>query len=206
MSFVPLHLHTEYSLLDGAIKLKELINFCKDNDMPACAITDHGVMYGAIEFYKLAKANNIKPLIGCECYVHTGDIHEKDPNNNPHFHIVLLAKNLTGYKNLIKLVSTSHLEGFYYKPRINHDLIKEHSEGLICLSACLGGEVNSCITNGNTEKAKEIAKWYQDVFGEDYYIELQDHGLPEQKRNNPILMSIAKELVKSIQTGAKNEK
>jgi len=194
MQFVPLHLHTEYSLLDGAIKLKELVKFCKENDMPACAITDHGVMYGAIAFYKLAKENNIKPILGCEFYVHTGDIHEQDPNNNPKYHLVLLAKNLQGYKSLIKLVSLAHLEGFYYKPRINHDLIKENSEGLICLSACLGGEVNSFVTQDKIDEAKKIAKWYQDIFGEDYYIELQDHNLPEQKKNNPVLISIAKEL------------
>jgi len=194
MKYVPLHLHTEYSLLDGAIKLKELVKFCKENDMPACAITDHGVMYGAIAFYKLAKENNIKPILGCEFYVHPGDIHEQDPNNNPRYHLVLLAKNLKGYKNLIKLVSLAHLEGFYYKPRINHDLIKEHSEGLICLSACLGGEVNALVTQDKIEEAKEKAKWYKDIFGEDYYIELQDHNLPEQKKNNPILINIAKEL------------
>lgn len=194
MKYIPLHLHTEYSLLDGAIKLKELVKFCKENDMPACAITDHGVMYGAIAFYKLAKENNIKPILGCEFYVHPGDIHEQDPNNNPRYHLVLLAKNLKGYKNLIKLVSLAHLEGFYYKPRINHDLIKEHSEGLICLSACLGGEVNALVTQDKIEEAKEKAKWYKDIFGEDYYIELQDHNLPEQKKNNPILINIAKEL------------
>ena len=194
MQYVPLHLHTEYSLLDGAIKIKELVKFCKENDMPACAITDHGVMYGAIQFYKEAKANNVKPILGCEFYVHPGDIHEKDPNNNPTFHLILLAKNKKGYQNLVKLVSLAHLEGFYYKPRINHELIKEHSEGLICLSACLGGEVNAYVLQNNVNKAKETAKWYKEVFGEDYYIELQDHDLQEQKKANPILMNIAKEL------------
>ena len=194
MPYVPLHLHTEYSLLDGAIKIKELVKFCKEHDMPACAITDHGVMYGAIQFYKEAKANNVKPILGCEFYVHPGDIHEKDPNNNPTFHLVLLAKNRQGYKNLVKLVSLAHLEGFYYKPRINHELIKEHSEGLICLSACLGGEINSYVLQNKVDKAKETAQWYKDVFGEDYYLEIQEHNLPEQKKANPILMSIAKEL------------
>ncbi len=194
MAYVPLHLHTEYSLLDGAIKIKELVKFCKEHDMPACAITDHGVMYGAIQFYKEAKENNLTPILGCEFYVHTGDIHEKDPNNNPTFHLVLLAKNRQGYKNLIKLVSLAHLEGFYYKPRINHELIKEHSEGLICLSACLGGEINAYILQDKVDKARETAKWYKEVFGDDYYIELQEHNLPEQKKANPILMSIANEL------------
>ncbi len=193
MSYVPLHLHTEYSLLDGAIKIKELVDFCKENNMPACAITDHGVMYGAIDFYKRAKQNNIKPILGCEFYVHTGDINVKDPNNNPTFHLILLAKNKIGYKNLIKLVSIAHLEGFYYKPRINHELIKKYSEGLICLSACLGGEINSYVLQGKIDKAKETAKWYKEVFEDDYYIELQDHDLKEQKQANPILINIAKE-------------
>ena len=194
MSYVPLHLHTEYSLLDGAIKIKELVKFCKDNDMPACAITDHGVMYGAIDFYKKAKENNVKPILGCEFYIHPGDITEKDPNNNPTFHLVLLAKNKEGYKNLVRLVSVANLEGFYYKPRINHELLEKYSEGLICLSACLGGEINAYILQNKIDKAKEMAKWYKDLFGDDYYIELQDHDLPEQKKANPILMSIAKEL------------
>ena len=194
MSYVPLHLHTEYSLLDGAIKIKELVDFCKNNNMPACAITDHGVMYGAIDFYKRAKQNNVKPILGCEFYVHTGDITEKDPNNNPNFHLVLLAKNLQGYKNLIKLVSIAHLEGFYYKPRINHELIEKYSEGLICLSACLGGEINAYVLQGKVEKAKEVAQWYKNIFKDDYYIELQDHDLKEQKQANPILINIANEL------------
>ncbi len=194
MSYVPLHLHTEYSLLDGAIKIKELLKFCKEKEFPACAITDHGVMYGAIDFYKKAKENNIKPILGCEFYVHNGDIAVKDPNNNPCNHLVLLAKNKQGYKNLIKLVSIAHLEGFYYKPRINHELIEQHSEGLICLSACLGGEINALVLQGKVDEAKERAKWYQNIFGEDYYMELQEHNLPEQKKANPILISIAKEL------------
>ncbi|MDD3593221.1 MAG: DNA polymerase III subunit alpha [Candidatus Gastranaerophilales bacterium] len=194
MQYVPLHLHTEYSLLDGATRIKELISFCQANNMPACALTDHGVMYGAIEFYKFAKENHIKPLVGCEIYMHTGELSEKDPKNNPMYHLILIAKNKTGYKNLVKLVSIANLDGFYYKPRINHELLKQHNEGLICLSACLGGELNKYILQDNYAKAKEQAKWYKDLFGEDYYIELQDHNLPEQKRANPQLIKIAKEL------------
>lgn len=192
--FVPLHIHTEYSLLDGAIRVKNLVNFAKDNDMPAIAITDHGVMYSAIEFYELAKENGIKPLIGCEFYVHSGDIHEKNAHDNPLYHLILIAKDTKGYFNLIKLVSTAWCEGYYYKPRINFELLKEHHEGLVCCSACLGGEVLQNLLKGDKEKAKEVAKQYQDLFGEDYYIELQDHGLDDQKRTNPDLIEIAKEL------------
>lgn len=192
--FVPLHIHTEYSLLDGAIRVKDLVNFAKDNDMPAIAITDHGVMYSAIEFYELAKENGIKPLIGCEFYVHSGDIHEKNAHDNPLYHLILIAKDTKGYFNLIKLVSTAWCEGYYYKPRINFELLKDHHEGLVCCSACLGGEVLQNLLKGDKEKAKEVAKQYQDLFGEDYYIELQDHGLDDQKRTNPDLIEIAKEL------------
>lgn len=192
--FVPLHIHTEYSLLDGAIRVKDLVNFAKDNDMPAIAITDHGVMYSAIEFYELAKENGIKPLIGCEFYVHSGDIHEKNAHDNPLYHLILIAKDTKGYFNLIKLVSTAWCEGYYYKPRINFELLKDHHEGLVCCSACLGGEVLQNLLKGDKEKAKEVAKQYQNLFGEDYYIELQDHGLDDQKRTNPDLIEIAKEL------------
>ena len=192
--FVPLHIHTEYSLLDGAIRVKDLVNFAKDNDMPAIAITDHGVMYSAIEFYELAKENGIKPLIGCEFYVHSGDIHEKNAHDNPLYHLILIAKDTKGYFNLIKLVSTAWCEGYYYKPRINFELLIDHHEGLVCCSACLGGEVLQNLLKGDKEKAKEVAKQYQDLFGEDYYIELQDHGLDDQKRTNPDLIEIAKEL------------
>lgn len=193
MKYVPLHVHTEYSLLDGATKIKDLVAICKENEMPACAITDHGVMYGAIDFYKTAKQAGIKPIIGCEVYVHDGDIAERNPNHNPCYHLILLAKNLDGYKNLIRLVSTANLEGMYYKPRINHELLEKYHENLICCSACLGGEVLQHLLHDEIDKAKEIVKWYKNLFGEDYYIELQDHNLPEQKKTNPLLISIAKE-------------
>ena len=192
--FVPLHIHTEYSLLDGAIRVNELVDFAKENDMPAIAITDHGVMYSAIEFYEYAEKVGIKPLVGCEFYVHNGDIHEKDPNNNPCYHLILIAKDTKGYMNLIKLVSTAWCEGRYYKPRINWELLEKHHEGLVCCSACLAGEVLCYLKDGNKQKAKEVAKQYKDLFGDDYYIELQDHGIADQKRTNPDLIEIAKEL------------
>ena len=141
MQYVPLHLHTENSLLDGAIRIKELCKFAKENDMPAVAITDHGNMYGAIQMYEEAKSAGIKPLIGCEFYVYDGDITEKNPAKTHPWHLVLIAKDQTGYKNLVKLVSTAKCKGMYYKPRINHELIEKHHEGLICLSACVQGEV-----------------------------------------------------------------
>lgn len=193
--YVPLHLHTEYSLLDGATRVSELIKFAKEHDMPACAITDHGVMYGAIEFYRTAKEHGIKPLVGCEFYVINGDITEKKADgSNPYYHLVLLAKDKEGYKNLVKLVSIASVEGFYYKPRISKEYIEKHSKGLICLSACLGGEIARNILKGAKEEAREVAKYFKNLFGEDYYLELQDHGLPEQKISNPEIIKIAKEL------------
>lgn len=194
MQYVPLHLHSEYSLLDGAIKLKDLCAFAKENDMPAVAVTDHGVMYGAIDFYKTAKETGVKPLIGCEFYVYDGDISEKNSTKTNLNHLVLIAKDKQGYANLVKLVSIAHCEGFYYKPRINFDLIKQYHEGLICLSACIQGEIADLILQKELAKAKERAQKYKGLFGEDYYIELQDHGLDKQKRSNPDLINIAKEL------------
>ena len=192
--FIPLHIHSEYSLLDGMIRVPDLVNYAKDNELPAIAITDHGVMYSAIEFYELAKKAGINPLIGCEFYVHNGDIHIQEAHNNPLYHLILIAKNQKGYKNLIKLVSVAWCEGHYYKPRINFELLKEHHEGLICTSACLAGEVIKNLLAGDREKAKEVAKRYKDLFGEDYYLELQDHGLDDQKRTNPDLIRLDREL------------
>ncbi len=194
MRYVPLHVHTEYSLLDGAIRNKDYIKFAKENNFEAVAVTDHGVMYGALEFYRLGKDMQFKTIIGCEFYVLHGDITQKDTNNRELYHLVLLAKNNTGYKNLVKLVSIAHIDGFYYKPRINREILEKHSEGLICLSACIAGELAQNILNGNKEEARETAKWYKNLFKDDYYIELQDHGIDEQKRTNPELIKIAKEL------------
>ena len=191
---IPLHIHTEFSLLDGMIRVGDLVKYAVDNELPAVAITDHGVMYSAIEFYEKAKAAGINPLIGCEFYVHNDDIHKQDSHNNPLYHLVLIAKNTQGYKNLIKLVSIAWCEGFYYKPRINFELIKQYHEGLICSSACLGGEVLKHLQNNDKEKAKATAIAYKELFGDDYYLELQDHGLEEQKRTNPELIRLAREL------------
>lgn len=192
--FIPLHIHTEYSLLDGMIRVHDLVNYAVDNDLPAIAITDHGVMYSAIEFYELAKKAGINPLIGCEFYVHNGDIHVQEAHNNTLYHLILIAKDSKGYKNLIKLVSTAWCEGFYYKPRINFELLKQYHDGLLCASACLGGEVLQNLLAGEKDKALETVKRYKELFGEDYYIELQDHGLDDQKKTNPDLIKIAREL------------
>lgn len=194
MQYVPLHLHSEYSLLDGAIRLKDLCKYAKENDMPAVAVTDHGVMYGAIDFYKTAKECGVKPLIGCEFYVYDGELSEKNSSKTRLNHLVLIAKDKQGYANLVKLVSVAHCDGFYYKPRINFELIKQYSEGLICTSACVQGEVADLILQKELIKAKERAKQYKELFKDDYYIEIQDHGLDVQKRSNPDLINIAKEL------------
>ena len=192
--YVPLHVHSEYSLLDGAIRVKDLVDFAKENDMPAVALTDHGVMYGDMELYTTAKENGVKPILGCEFYVHDGDIEEKNKLHNPCYHLVLLAKDKAGYANLIKLVSVAWCKGRYMHPRINFDILKEHPEGLICLSACLGGEVLQNLLKDDYEAAKATAQRYKDLFGDDYYIELQDHGIEEQKRTNPPLIKLANEL------------
>ena len=192
--FIPLHIHSEYSLLDGTIRIGDLVKYAVDNELPAIAVTDHGVMYSAIEFYEKAKEAGINPLIGCEFYVHDGDIHVHDNNHNPLYHLILICKDSVGYKNLIKLVSTAWCEGFYYKPRINFELLQKYHEGLICTSACLGGEVLQHLQKNEYELAKEAAKRYKDLFGDDYYLELQDHNLEEQKRTNPDLIKLAKEL------------
>ena len=156
--FVPLHIHTEYSLLDGMIRVGDLVKYAADNELPGIAITDHGVMYSAIEFYELAEKEGINPLIGCEFYVHDGDIHVQDKNDNPLYHLILIAKDDKGYKNLIKLVSTAWCEGMYYKPRINFELIKQYHEGLICASACLGGEILQHLLKDEKDEAYETAK------------------------------------------------
>ena len=192
--YVPLHLHTEYSLLDGAIRTTQLCEFAKENNMPAVAITDHGVMYGALDLYIHAKDIGVKPIIGCEFYVTTGDIKDKSQNNREYFHLVLIAKNETGYKNLIKLVSIAQIDGFYYKPRINHELLKTYHDGLICLSACLQGEICQTLLKKSYQETIDVAKFYKELFNDDYYLEIQDHGLPDQKRTNPDIIKIGKEL------------
>ncbi len=204
-NFVHLHVHSEYSLLDGACRISELVAQAKKNKMPALAITDHGVMYGAIQFYKEAIRQGIKPIIGCEMYVAQQSRFDKSSQRKetPH-HLILLAKNNEGYKNLIKLVTLSYLEGFYYKPRIDKELLREHSNGLIALSACLKGEISQCILQKNIKKAKEVAIDFLNIFGEDnFYLELQKNGIPEQEIVNENLIEISQEL--SIPVVASND-
>lgn len=192
--FCHLHLHTEYSLLDGSGKVGELMKAAKELGMDSIAITDHGVMYGLVDFYKAAKDNGIKAILGCEVYVVAKSMHIKQPDkDNSTHHLVLLVKNETGYQNLMKIVSAASIEGFYYKPRVDHNYLKEHSEGLIALSACLGGEVQSFELRDNYEKAKETALFYKDVFKDGFYLEIQNHGMEEQKKVNEINIKLSKE-------------
>jgi len=193
--FVHLHVHSEYSLLDGSCRIKDLIAKTKELNMKAIAITDHGVMYGVIDFYKEAVAQGIKPIIGCEIYVAPRSMQDREYGiDNENYHLVLLAKDMTGYKNLMKIVTVASIEGFYYKPRVDREFLKEHSEGLIALSACLAGEVPSYILRGEYEKAKEAALFYDSIFGRgNFYLELQDHGILEQQKVNKELIRLSKE-------------
>ena len=195
MEFVHLHTHTEYSLLDGANKIKELPARAKELGMKAMAITDHGVMFGVVDFYKECKKVGIKPIIGCEVYVAPRTRFDKETNiDNKYSHLILLVKNETGYKNLTNLVSIGFTEGFYYKPRIDLELLEKYHEGLICLSACLAGSVNKAILKEDMEEARKIALWHKNLFGEDYYLEVQPNGLPEQVLVNQKLVQLSKEL------------
>lgn len=192
--FVHLHVHTEYSLLDGSGKISKLIKRAKELEMKSIAITDHGTMYGAVDFYKEAIDNGIKPIIGCEIYVAEKSMHIKDlQNNNETYHLVLLVKNQKGYENLMKIVSEASINGFYYKPRVDYEFIKDHCEGLIASSACLGGQVSKNLLRGNKEKAKETALKYKEIFKDDFYLELQYHGVPEQLKVNEMLVELSKE-------------
>ncbi len=192
--FVHLHIHTEYSLLDGACRIDQLMDRVKECGQTAIACTDHGVMYGCVQFYKAAKKAGIKPIIGCEVYVATRTRFDKVNKIDGNNHLILLCKNETGYKNLIKMVSAAFVEGFYSKPRIDKELLEKYHEGLICLSACLAGEVPQAILAGDYERAKAAALWYRDLFGEgNYYIELQDHGLEEDNTVLPQLIKLARE-------------
>ena len=192
--FTHLHVHTEYSLLDGACRIDRLFDHIKAMGQTACAITDHGVMYGCVAFFDAAKAAGIKPIIGCEVYVATRTRFDKVNRIDGNNHLILLCKNETGYKNLIKMVSAGFTEGFYSKPRIDKDLLEQYHEGLICLSACLAGEIPQAILAGDYERAKQAALYYRDLFGEgNYYIELQDHGLEEDQVVLPQLIRLAHE-------------
>lgn len=192
--FVHLHFHTAYSLLDGACRIDDVMTRAQELQMPAVAMTDHGVVYGAVEFYKKAKAHGIKPIIGCETYIAKGSRHDKTPGRNSGGnHFVLLAENEEGYYNLIRLISLAHLEGFYYKPRIDKELLSKYHKGLIGMSACLKGEVAQHITNDRIDKAVEAAGEFADIMGPDhFYLEMEDHGMPEQKKVNRGMPEVAK--------------
>ncbi|WP_414619909.1 DNA polymerase III subunit alpha [Calothrix sp. CCY 0018] len=204
MSFVPLHIHSDYSLLDGASQLPPLIDRAIELGMEAIALTDHGVMYGAVELIKICQKKNFKPIIGNEMYIINGDITKQE--RRPRYHQVVLAKNTRGYKNLTKLTTISHLEGvqgkgIFSRPCINKELLKQYHEDLIVTSACLGGEIPQAIMSGRPDAARTVAKWYQDVFGEDYYLEIQDHGSQEDRVVNVEIVKIARELgIKLIAT------
>ncbi|ADU67287.1 DNA polymerase III subunit alpha [Desulfurispirillum indicum] len=197
MSFVHLHLHTMYSLLDGAIKIPELVKKAKEYGMPAVAMTDHGNMFGAVDFYKQCTKAGIKPILGCEVYVSPGSMREKRNAEGVYegaYHLVLLAENMTGYRNLIYMVSQGYLEGFYYKPRIDKELLRECSEGIIALSACLGGEVPNQLLAGDTEGARRSALEYLEIFGEgNFFLELQENGMDDQRAVNRQLIALAEE-------------
>lgn len=197
MSFVGLHIHSDYSLLDGASQLPDLIDRAIDLGMPAIALTDHGVMYGAVELLKVTKGKNIRPIIGNEMYVINGDIEKQE--RRPRYHQVVLAKNKQGYKNLVKLTTVSHLKGvqgkgIFSRPCVNKDLLAQYHEGLIVTSACLGGEIPQAIMQGRPDVARRVAQWYKDLFGDDYYLEIQDHGLQEERIVNPEIVRISQEL------------
>ncbi len=196
MSFTHLHVHTEYSLLDGASKIPELVHQAKELGMDSIAITDHGVMYGVIDFYRAAKKEGIKPIIGCEVYVAPGSRFDRElgKNENRYYHLVLLAENDTGYHNLMKIVSRGFTEGYYYKPRVDREVLKEFHEGVIALSACLAGEVATYLRQGFYEEAKKAALEHLAIFGEsNYFLELQDHGIPDQQTVNQGLLRISQE-------------
>ena len=189
--FVHLHVHSVYSLLDGAARLDHLIARAKQLGMSALAITDHGVLYGIPSFYKKARAAGVKPIIGCEIYVTRGARQDKLADNH---HLILLAENDTGYHNLIKLVSAAHLEGMYYKPRADKELLRRYSEGLICLSACLAGEIPSLILNGDLTQARRALEEYIDIYGKNnFFLEVQNHLQPEDKTVNDCLVALAGE-------------
>ena len=194
MSFTHLHLHTEYSLLDGACRIPKLVERIKALGMTSCAITDHGVMYGCIDFYSAMKDAGIKPIIGCEVYV-CRDRLDKSAANREYSHLILLCENNTGYQNLMKLVSEGFLTGYYYRPRIDYNLIRQHSEGLICLSACLSGDLPKLLLQGRYDDAEAYVREMQDIFGEkNFYVEIMDHGIREEKIVMPRLISLAREM------------
>src|SRR5436309_4622617 len=201
MSFVHLHLHTEYSLLDGASRPEELAKRVAALGMPACAITDHGNMFGAVEFYNAMKSAGVKPIIGCEMYVAYGSrldktsVEDQQADAGSNNHLIVLAANEKGYKNLVKLVSAGFTQGFYYKPRIDKELLREHRDGLIVLSSCLKGEVSQNLANGNYGKARDAALQYKEILGADnFFLEIQDHGIPDQQKIVPMMARLGEEV------------
>ena len=198
MAFTHLHVHTEYSLLDGSCKIGELVARAKELGMDSMAVTDHGVMYGVIDFYKAAKEAGIKPILGSEVYVAPGSRFDREPGGegeDRYYHLVLLAENDTGYHNLMKIVSKGFVEGFYYKPRVDYEVLETYHEGIIALSACLAGEVQRFLARGMYEEGKQAALRYEKIFGKgNFFLELQDHGIPAQKTVNQGLMRMSREL------------
>ena len=202
--FVHLHVHTQFSLLDGAARIPELVSTAKKLGQTAMAITDHGVMYGVIDFYRACKKEGLKPIIGMEAYIAPRSMYDRDgAQDREYAHLILLAKNNAGYQNLMTLSSEAFIHGFYYKPRIDYDLLEKHCEGLVCLSACLAGDIPQYLLRDRYEDAKSLAARLKGMFGEDFYIELQNHGIPEQQIVLPGLRRIAKEL--GIKTVATND-
>ncbi len=196
MAFAHLHVHTEYSLLDGSNKINEYVARVKELGMSSAAITDHGVMYGVIDFYRAAREAGINPVIGCEVYVAPGSRfdRERSEGEERYFHLVLLAENNTGYHNLMKIVSKGFVDGYYYKPRVDREVLEQYHEGLIALSACLAGEIPRLLLRGSYEEAKRAALEHQSIFGEgNYFLELQDHGIPEQRSVNQQLLRMSQD-------------
>lgn len=196
MAFTHLHVHTEYSLLDGSSKIKELVDRAKELGMDSMAITDHGVMYGVIDFYRAARAVGIKPIIGCEVYVAPGSRFDREASSGEdrYYHLILLAENNQGYQNLMKIVSKGFVDGFYYKPRVDLEILRQYHEGIIALSACLAGEVQRYLERGLYQQGKEAALRYEEIFGKNnFFLELQDHGIPAQKTVNQALLRMSAE-------------
>ena len=196
MSFTHLHVHTEYSLLDGSNKIREYVARVKELGMTSAAITDHGAMFGVIDFYRECQKQGIRPVIGCEVYVAVGSRFDKNlaQHEGRYYHLLLLAENNTGYQNLMKLVSRGYTEGFYYKPRVDRELLEKYHEGLICLSACLQGEVAFYLRRRLYDEAKKAALWHLETFGQgNYFLELQDHGLSDDVTVNNDLLRMSQE-------------
>jgi DNA polymerase-3 subunit alpha len=191
--FVHLHVHSEFSLLDGLSRLKDLASRAKELNMPALALTDHGTMYGTIEFYRTCKSAGVKPILGVETYVASRRMTDRDPEKDrERFHLLLLAQNQAGYQNLLQIVSSAQLDGFYYRPRTDREFLARHSEGLITTTGCMASEIPRAIQNGNMKRADELMGWYLDVFGrERFFIELQEHSIPELTQINKTLIDMA---------------